>query len=56
MGSQLPADIAARVQAQMASGEFPNADDVLREALEALERRSNRYGNCATWSVKLKRT
>lgn len=39
MGSQIPADVAARVQAQMATGEFPNADDVLREALDALERR-----------------
>jgi putative addiction module CopG family antidote len=39
MGSQLPADVAARVQAQLATGEFPNADDVLREALDGLERR-----------------
>lgn len=39
MASQLPADVAARVQAQLATGEFPNADDVLREALDALERR-----------------
>ena len=39
MSNQLPADVDARVQAQMATGEFPSADDVLREALDALERR-----------------
>ena len=39
MANQLPADVDARVQAQLATGEFPSADDVLREALDALERR-----------------
>jgi Arc/MetJ-type ribon-helix-helix transcriptional regulator len=39
MANQLPADVDARVQAQLAKGEFPSADDVLREALDALERR-----------------
>ena len=39
MANQLPADVNARVQAQLATGEFPSADDVLREALDALERR-----------------
>ncbi|WP_428306946.1 ribbon-helix-helix domain-containing protein [Lacipirellula sp.] len=39
MANQLPADVDARVQAQLATGEFPTADDVLREALDALERR-----------------
>jgi putative addiction module CopG family antidote len=34
-----PADVDARVQAQLATGEFPSADDVLREALNALEGR-----------------
>ena len=38
MANQLPADVDARVQAQLATGEFPTADDVLREALDALER------------------
>jgi len=39
MPNQLPADVDARIQAQLATGEFPSADDVLREALDALERR-----------------
>jgi putative addiction module CopG family antidote len=39
MANQLPADVNARVQAQLATGEFPSADDVLREALDALVRR-----------------
>lgn len=39
MTTPLPADLVARVQAQLATGEFPSADDVLREALDALERR-----------------
>ena len=41
MANQLPADVDARVQAQLATGEFPTADDVLREALDALERRQH---------------
>lgn len=39
MAYQLPADVSARVQAQLATGVFPTADDVLREALDSLERR-----------------
>jgi Arc/MetJ-type ribon-helix-helix transcriptional regulator len=39
MSYQLPADINARVQSQLATGEFATVDDVLREALETLERR-----------------
>jgi len=39
MAYQLPADVDARVQAQLATGIFPTADDVLREALDSLERR-----------------
>ena len=41
MAYQLPADVDARVQAQLATGIFPTADDVLREALESLERRQH---------------
>ena len=41
MANQLPADVDARVQAQLATGEFPSADDVLREALDALERQQS---------------
>jgi putative addiction module CopG family antidote len=39
MAYQISPDIEARVQAHLASGEFLNADAVLREALDALERR-----------------
>jgi putative addiction module CopG family antidote len=39
MAYQIPADVNARVQLQLASGEFESADAVLREALDALERR-----------------
>lgn len=35
----LPADIAARIQAQLATGEFADEVQVLREALGTLERR-----------------
>jgi Arc/MetJ-type ribon-helix-helix transcriptional regulator len=37
----LPADIQQRVQAQMAIGGFTSEEEVLREALESLERRQN---------------
>ena len=40
---KFPADVDARVQAQLATGEFPNADAVLREALDALERRQQSF-------------
>jgi Arc/MetJ-type ribon-helix-helix transcriptional regulator len=39
MAYQLPPDIDARVQLQLASGDFASPDDVLREALATLERR-----------------
>jgi putative addiction module CopG family antidote len=39
MNHSLPADIQQRIEAQLASGSFTSEEDVLREALEALERR-----------------
>lgn len=39
MNYPLPADIQHRIQAQLATGTFASEDDVLREAMEALERR-----------------
>jgi putative addiction module CopG family antidote len=39
MTLQLPPDIAARVQAQLASGEYADPSAVLRDALDGLERR-----------------
>ena len=39
MGSSLPGDIQQRIDAQLASGSFATEEEVLREALEALERR-----------------
>lgn len=35
----LPADLQIRIQAQLASGDFTTEEEVLREAIEALERR-----------------
>ena len=35
----LPTDIVARIQAQLASGGFSSEEEVLREAIGALERR-----------------
>jgi Arc/MetJ-type ribon-helix-helix transcriptional regulator len=35
----LPADIAAQVQAHLATGQFASEEQVLREALSTLERR-----------------
>jgi len=34
-----PADLQHRIQAQIATGEFSNEEEVLREAIESLERR-----------------
>jgi Arc/MetJ-type ribon-helix-helix transcriptional regulator len=42
MRNQLPADVDVRIQAQLATGEFPSADDVLREALDALRAATSR--------------
>ena len=39
MNHSLPSDIQQRIDAQLASGSFASEADVLREALEALERR-----------------
>jgi putative addiction module CopG family antidote len=39
MPYQLPADIERRVRAQIESGQFAAEDDVLREAMDALEKR-----------------
>ena len=39
MNHSLPRDIQQRIAAQLASGTFASEDDVLREALETLERR-----------------
>jgi putative addiction module CopG family antidote len=39
MSSYLPVDIQQRIDAQLASGSFATEEEVLREALEALERR-----------------
>ena len=35
----LPADLQNRIHAQIATGAFANEEEVLREAIEALERR-----------------
>ncbi len=39
MAYELSPDIEARVQAQLATGEFSAPEEVLREALDTLERR-----------------
>ncbi len=39
MPYQLPSDIEQRVRAQIESGQFETEDDVLREAIDTLERR-----------------
>jgi antitoxin ParD1/3/4 len=41
MKSSLPADIQQRIAAQLASGRFASEEDVLREAMETLERRQH---------------
>jgi putative addiction module CopG family antidote len=40
MSYQIPADVSGLIQAQLASGTFRNQDDVLRAALQALERQT----------------
>jgi Arc/MetJ-type ribon-helix-helix transcriptional regulator len=37
MTHQLSADISARIHAQIATGQFSNEDDLIRQALDALE-------------------
>jgi antitoxin ParD1/3/4 len=39
MNYPLPPDLLQRIEAQLASGGFASEEDVLREAIEALERR-----------------
>jgi Arc/MetJ-type ribon-helix-helix transcriptional regulator len=39
MTRPLPADLQSRIDAQLATGEFASDVEVLREAIEALERR-----------------
>jgi putative addiction module CopG family antidote len=39
MSIQVPTDIQERVDAQIATGAFRSADEVLREAMDTLERR-----------------
>ena len=39
MNNSLPADIQHRIDAQLASGAFASEEDVLREAIDSLERR-----------------
>lgn len=39
MAYKIPSDLFARVQAQVATGQFSNEEEVLREALDALEKR-----------------
>ncbi len=41
MNHSLPTDIQQRINAQIATGAFTSDDDVLRDALDALERRQN---------------
>jgi len=37
MGHQFPPDVEQRIQAQLATGAYESEDDVIRDALEALE-------------------
>jgi Arc/MetJ-type ribon-helix-helix transcriptional regulator len=41
----LPADIHQRVQAQLASGMFTSVDDVIRQAMDTLEKRQTALGS-----------
>jgi Arc/MetJ-type ribon-helix-helix transcriptional regulator len=41
MHYQLPSDIQNRIDIQLATGAFANEEQVLREAIEALERRQH---------------
>lgn len=41
MDSSLPSDIQQRIDAQIAGGAFANEAEVLREAMDALERRQD---------------
>jgi len=39
MPYQIPPDLEQRIQAQISSGQFVSEEDVLREAMDSLERR-----------------
>jgi antitoxin ParD1/3/4 len=39
MSTSLPSDLAAQIRAQIATGDFQSEEQVLREALSALEKR-----------------
>jgi putative addiction module CopG family antidote len=39
MTHRLSAEVSARIQAQIATGHFDSEDDLIRQALDALERR-----------------
>jgi putative addiction module CopG family antidote len=41
MNDSLPSDIQQRIEAQIANGSFANKEEVLREAMDALERRQH---------------
>ncbi len=41
MAYQIPPDLEARVQAQITTGRFGSKDEVLREALDTLEKRQS---------------
>lgn len=41
MTYQIPSDVNERVEAYLASGDYANADDVLREAISALDERES---------------
>lgn len=43
MAYQIPSDLIARVQAQVATGRFGSEDEVLREALDSLEKRQRGF-------------
>lgn len=45
MSLTLPTDIHQRIQAQLASGMFTSVDDVLRQAMDTLEKRQTALGS-----------
>ena len=45
MSLTLPTDIHQRIQAQLASGMFTSVDDVLRQAMDTLEKRQMALGS-----------
>jgi Arc/MetJ-type ribon-helix-helix transcriptional regulator len=43
MAYQFPPDVAQRIKAYLACGEYATEDDVLRDAIQALDARSKAY-------------